>query len=159
MKPRTRRFLWIAAGAGALAAAVALMLFALRDNLVFFYTPTQIAADEVPRNKTFRLGGLVEKGSVGRDPQDNLVVIFRVTDLAKTIPVRFRGTLPDLFAEGRGIVAQGKIDSEGRFNANEVLAKHDEAYMPPEAAEALKRAGHPVGAPEQFRKPPTGTGK
>jgi len=159
MKPRTRRFLWIAAGAGALAAAVALMLFALRDNLVFFYTPTQIAADEVPRNKTFRLGGLVEKGSVGRDPQDNLVVIFRVTDLAKTIPVRFRGTLPDLFAEGRGIVAQGKIDSEGRFNANEVLAKHDEAYMPPEAAEALKRAGHPVGAPEQFRKPPPGTGK
>lgn len=156
MKPRTRRFLWIAAGAGALAAAVALVLFALRDNLVFFYTPTQIAAHEAPRNKTFRLGGLVEKGSVARDPADNLVVTFRVTDMAKTIPVRFRGTLPDLFAEGRGIVAQGKIDAEGRFVASEVLAKHDEAYMPPEAAEALKRAGHPVGAPEQFRKPPPG---
>jgi cytochrome c-type biogenesis protein CcmE len=156
MKPRTRRFLWIAAGAGALSAAVALVLFALRDNLVFFYTPTQIAAHEAPRNKTFRLGGLVEKGSVARDPADNLVIIFRVTDMAKTIPVRFRGTLPDLFAEGRGIVAQGKIDAEGRFVASEVLAKHDEAYMPPEAAEALKRAGHPVGAPEQFRKPPPG---
>ncbi len=159
MKPRTRRFLWIAAGAGALAAAVALVLFALRDNLVFFYTPTQIAANEAPRNKTFRLGGLVEKGSVARDPADNLVVTFRVTDMAKTIPVRFRGTLPDLFAEGRGIVAQGKVDAEGRFVASEVLAKHDEAYMPPEAAEALKKAGHPVGTPEQFRKPPPGTGK
>jgi cytochrome c-type biogenesis protein CcmE len=159
VKPRTRRFLWIAAGAGALAAAVALVLFALRDNLVFFYTPTQIAANEAPRNKTFRLGGLVEKGSVARDPADNLVVTFRVTDMAKTIPVRFRGTLPDLFAEGRGIVAQGKVDAEGRFVASEVLAKHDEAYMPPEAAEALKKAGHPVGTPEQFRKPPPGTGK
>jgi cytochrome c-type biogenesis protein CcmE len=159
MKPRTRRFLWIAAGAGALAAAVALVLFALRDNLVFFYTPTQIAANEAPHNKTFRLGGLVEKGSVARDPADNLVVTFRVTDMAKTIPVRFRGTLPDLFAEGRGIVAQGKVDAEGRFVASEVLAKHDEAYMPPEAAEALKKAGHPVGTPEQFRKPPPGAGK
>ncbi len=159
MKPRTRRFLWIAAGAGALAAAVALVLFALRDNLVFFYTPTQIAANEAPRNKTFRLGGLVEKGSVARDPADNLVVTFRVTDMAKTIPVRFRGTLPDLFAEGRGIVAQGKVDAEGRFVASEVLAKHDEAYMPPEAAEALKKAGHPVGAPDQFRKPPPDANK
>lgn len=159
MKPRTRRFLWIAAGAGTLAAAVALVLFALRDNLVFFYTPTQIAANEAPRNKTFRLGGLVETGSVARDPADNLVITFRVTDMAKTIPVRFRGTLPDLFAEGRGIVAQGKIDADGRFVASEVLAKHDEAYMPPEAAEALKKAGHPVGAPEQFRKPPPGAGR
>ncbi len=159
MKPRTRRFLWIAAGAGALAAAVALVLFALRDNLVFFYTPTQIAANEAPHNKTFRLGGLVEKGSLARDPADNLVVTFRVTDMAKTIPVRFRGTLPDLFAEGRGIVAQGKVDADGRFVASEVLAKHDEAYMPPEAAEALKKAGHPVGTPEQFRKPPPGSGK
>ena len=159
MKPRTRRFLWIAAGAGALAAAVALVLFALRDNLVFFYTPTQIAAHEAPRNKTFRLGGLVEKGSLARDPADKLVIIFHVTDLAQTIPVRFRGTLPDLFAEGRGIVAQGKLDAEGRFVASEVLAKHDEAYMPPEAAEALKRAGHPVGVPEQFRKPPPGAYK
>jgi cytochrome c-type biogenesis protein CcmE len=159
VKPRTRRFLWIAAGAGALAAAVALVLFALRDNLVFFYTPTQIAANEAPRNKTFRLGGLVEKGSVARDPADNLVVTFRVTDMAKTIPVRFRGTLPDLFAEGRGIVAQGKVDAEGRFVASEVLAKHDEAYMPPEAAEALKKAGHPVGAPDQFRKPPPDANK
>lgn len=151
MKPRTRRFAWIAAGVAALATAVSLVLFALRGNLVFFFTPTQIAANEAPRHKTFRLGGLVEKGSVGRDPADAVVVTFRVTDNAKTIDVRFRGVLPDLFSEGRGVVAQGRLDERNVFIASEVLAKHDEEYMPPEAAEALRKAGHPVGTPNQFR--------
>ena len=143
MKNRTRRGLWIAAGLAGLGIAAALVLNAFQSNLVFFLTPTEVAADKAPRDRSFRIGGLVEAGSVARD-KDGLTVKFRVTDTAKTIPVVYTGILPDLFREGKGVVAQGRIGSDGVFKASEVLAKHDENYMPPEAAEALKRAGHPI---------------
>jgi cytochrome c-type biogenesis protein CcmE len=143
LKPRTRRGLWIVAGLAGLGVAVALVVNAFRSNLVFFFTPTQVAAQEAPRDRAFRIGGLVEAGSVARE-KDGLTVRFRVTDTAKTIPVVYTGLLPDLFREGKGVVAQGRIASDGTFKATEVLAKHDENYMPPEAAEALKRAGHPM---------------
>ena len=149
MKPRHKRMVWVLAGVAALGIAVGLVLNAFRSNLVFFFTPTQIAAGEAPQGRTFRLGGLVEPGSVRREG-DGTTVVFRVTDGAKTIDVNFQGILPDLFSEGRGVVAQGTVGADGRFRASEVLAKHDENYMPPEAAEALRKAGHPVGAPEQF---------
>ena len=143
MKPRTRRALWIVAGVCLLGVAVALVLNAFQSNLVFFFTPTQVVANEAPKDRAFRIGGLVESGSVARD-KDALTVRFRVTDTAKTIPVVFSGILPDLFKEGKGVVAQGRLGTDGVFRASEVLAKHDENYMPPEAAEALKRAGHPL---------------
>ena len=143
MKPRTRRALWIAAGVAGLGVATALVLNAFQSNLVFFFTPTQVASNEAPRDRAFRVGGLVEAGSVERD-KDALTVRFRVTDTAKTIPVVFTGILPDLFKEGKGVVAQGRLGPDGTFKASEVLAKHDENYMPPEAAEALKKAGHPM---------------
>jgi len=127
----------------ALGAAAALVLNAFQSNLVFFFTPTQVAAQEAPRDRSFRIGGLVESGSVLRD-QDALTVRFRVTDTVKTIPVVYSGILPDLFKEGKGVVAQGRVGADGVFKASEILAKHDENYMPPEAAEALKRAGHPM---------------
>ncbi len=149
MKPRHKRMLWVLGGVAALGVAAALVLNAFRSNLVFFFTPTQIAAGEAPQGRTFRLGGLVEPGSVRREG-DGTTVRFRVTDGAKTVEVSFKGILPDLFSEGRGVVAQGTVEAEGRFRASEVLAKHDENYMPPEAAEALRKAGHPVGAPAQF---------
>ena len=141
--------IWILAGLAALAVAVGLVLNAFQSNLVFFFTPTQIANGEAPKGRAFRLGGLVETGSVRREG-DGTVVMFRVTDNARTVDVAFKGILPDLFKEGRGIVAQGTVEPDGSFRATEVLAKHDENYMPPEAAEALQRAGHPVGAPQQF---------
>ena len=143
MKPRTRRALWIVAGLGALGVAAALVLNAFQSNLVFFFTPSQVAAHEAPRDRAFRIGGLVEAGSVDRD-KDALTVRFRVTDTARTIPVVFTGILPDLFREGKGVVAQGRLGADGTFRATEVLAKHDENYMPPEAADALKKAGHPI---------------
>ena len=143
MKNRTKRGLWIAAGLAGLGIAAALVLNAFQSNLVFFLTPSQVAANEAPRDRNFRIGGLVEAGSVARD-KDGLTVRFRVTDTAKTIPVVYTGILPDLFREGKGVVAQGRIGSDGVFQAKEVLAKHDENYMPPEAAEALKKAGHPM---------------
>jgi cytochrome c-type biogenesis protein CcmE len=143
LKPRTRRGLWIVGGLAALGVATALVLNAFQSNLVFFFTPTQVAADEAPRNRAFRIGGLVEAGSVARD-KDALTVRFLVTDTAKTIPVTYTGILPDLFREGKGVVAQGRLQADGVFHATEVLAKHDENYMPPEAAEALKKAGHPI---------------
>ena len=139
MKPRTRRALWIAAGVAGLGVATALVLNAFQSNLVFFFTPTQIASNEAPRDRAFRVGGLVEAGSVERD-KDALTVRFRVTDTAKTIPVVFTGILPDLFREGKGVVAQGRLGPDGTFKASEVLAKHDENYMPPEAAQALADA-------------------
>jgi cytochrome c-type biogenesis protein CcmE len=143
LKNRTKRGLWIAAGLAGLGIAAALVLNAFQSNLVFFLTPSQVAANEAPRDRNFRIGGLVEAGSVARD-RDGLTVRFRVTDTAKTIPVIYIGILPDLFREGKGVVAQGRIGSDGVFQAKEVLAKHDENYMPPEAAEALKKAGHPM---------------
>jgi len=143
LKNRTRRGLWIAAGLAGLGVAATLVLNAFQSNLVFFLTPTQVAANEAPRDRSFRIGGLVEAGSVVRD-KDALTVRFRVTDTAKTIPVTYTGILPDLFREGKGVVAQGRIGTDGVLKASEVLAKHDENYMPPEAAEALKKAGHPM---------------
>jgi cytochrome c-type biogenesis protein CcmE len=153
MKPRHQRMAWIAAGVAALAVAVALVLNAFQSNLVFFFTPTQIANGEAPKGKTFRLGGMVEAGSLKREANTTSMT-FRVTDTAKTITVSYTGILPDLFKEGSGIVAQGMVTADGQFKASEVLAKHDENYMPPEAAEALKRAGKPVGAPNQFQQAP-----
>ena len=136
MKTRHKR-LAIAAGVlCAIAAAAALVMNAFQSNLVFFFSPSQVAAKEAPTGRTFRLGGLVEAGSVKRD---GVVVNFVVTDTAKTVPVRYQGILPDLFKEGKGVVAQGQMNG-GVFEAREVLAKHDENYMPPEAAEAVKRA-------------------
>ena len=143
MKPRTKRAGWIVAGLAALGVAAALVLNAFQSNLVFFFTPSQVVSNEAPRDRSFRIGGLVEAGSVVRD-KDALTVRFRVTDTAQTIPVVYTGILPDLFREGKGVVAQGKLTSDGTFRASEVLAKHDENYMPPEAADALKKAGHSI---------------
>ena len=140
MKPRQKRFAMIAFGLAALGIASALVLNAFRSNLVFFFTPTQVAAGEAPVAVNFRIGGLVEIGSVKRD-SNGTAVHFVVTDTAKTINVVYSGILPDLFKEGKGVVAQGKLQPDGLFHADQVLAKHDENYMPPEAAEALKRAG------------------
>ena len=140
MKPRTKRALWIVAGLAGLGVAATLVLNAFQSNLVFFFTPTQVAANEAPQGRNFRVGGLVEEGSLQRD-KDGLTVRFRVTDTAQTIPVVFTGILPDLFKEGKGVVAQGKLGPDGIFHAREVLAKHDENYMPPEAAHAVAKAG------------------
>ncbi len=136
MKPRHKKLVIAGAIVAAAGAATALVLNAFQSNLVFFYSPSQVVAHEAPSMRTFRLGGLVERGTVKRD---GTTVSFIVTDTAKSIPVRFQGILPDLFKEGKGVVAQGQLQ-DGVFVAREVLAKHDENYMPPEAAEALKRA-------------------
>ena len=137
MKPRHKRLAIIAGIVGAVGVAVGLVLNAFQSNLVFFYSPTQIVAKEAPLARTFRLGGLVKEGSVKRE---GTMVQFAVTDTAQTIPVQYKGILPDLFKEGKGVVAQGQLREDGTFVAREVLAKHDENYMPPEAGEALKRA-------------------
>ena len=139
MKPRTKRGLAIVCGLSALGVSVALVLNAFQSNLVFFFSPSQIAANEAPQARSFRLGGLVAEGSIKREPT-GLTVNFVVTDLAKQIPVVYTGLLPDLFSEGKGVVAQGKLGADGVFRADQVLAKHDENYMPPEAAEALANA-------------------
>ena len=139
MKARHRRFAWIGAGLVVLGVAAALVLNAFQSNLVFFFTPSQVVAKEAPQSRPFRIGGLVEAGSLKRDP-NSLTVHFRVTDTAQTIPVTYTGLLPDLFKEGKGVVAQGTLASDGSFHATEVLAKHDENYMPPEAKEALDQA-------------------
>jgi len=139
MKPRHKRIALIIAGLAILGIAVTLVLSAFRSNLVFFFTPTQVVAHEAPQGRNFRIGGLVEKGSVRRQP-DGVTVHFVVTDTAKSVPVAFTGILPDLFKEGKGVVAQGKLGADGVFVASEVLAKHDENYMPPEAADAVERA-------------------
>jgi cytochrome c-type biogenesis protein CcmE len=141
MKARTRRGLAIVCGLAALGIASALVLNAFQSNLVFFFSPSQIAAQEAPRDRSFRIGGLVEEGSIKRDG-NSLTVNFVVTDLAQKVPVRYTGLLPDLFKEGKGVVAQGKLGADGVFRAEQVLAKHDENYMPPEAAEALEKARH-----------------
>jgi cytochrome c-type biogenesis protein CcmE len=151
MKPRQKR-LAIAAGiVAAVGVAAALVLNAFQSNLVFFYSPSQIASHEAPSARTFRLGGLVEKGTLKRD---GLKATFIVTDTAKSIQVKYEGILPDLFKEGKGVVAQGQLQGDV-FIAREVLAKHDENYMPPEAAEALKRAqqGNPKLAESMSAEP------
>lgn len=139
MKPRQKRFVLIGFGLVALAVAAVLVLNAFQSNLVFFFTPTQVANGEVPQGHSFRIGGMVETGSLTREG-DGLTVHFIVTDMAKRVPVRFKGILPDLFKEGKGAVAQGQLGADGTFIASEVLAKHDENYMPPEVAEALAKA-------------------
>jgi cytochrome c-type biogenesis protein CcmE len=137
VKPRHKRIVWIALGVAALGVATALVLSAFNKNLVFFLTPSQVAANEAPLGRTFRIGGMVVPGSLKRD---GVEVRFAVTDTAKTIPVLYRGQLPDLFREGKGVVAQGHLAPDGTFTAREVLAKHDENYMPPDAAHALEQA-------------------
>jgi len=146
MKPRHKRVLLIIVGLSVLGIAAALIFSAFQKNLVFFFTPTQILAGEAPKARSFRLGGMVVKGSLTRLP-DGVTVGFVVTDLAHDIAVTYRGILPDLFKEGKGVVAQGKLDAQNHFVADEVLAKHDENYMPPEAAYALKqgKAAQPAG--------------
>ena len=139
MKARHRRFAWIGAGLVALGVAVTLVLNAFQSNLVFFFTPSQVAAKEAPQARAFRIGGLVEPGSLKRE-SNSLTVQFRVTDTAQSIPVTYTGLLPDLFKEGKGVVAQGRLGSDGSFHATEVLAKHDENYMPPEAKDAIDQA-------------------
>ncbi len=139
MKPRHKRFVLVGAGIAGLALSAGLVLSAFQKNLVFFYTPSQVASKEAPIGKSFRIGGLVEKGSLKREA-DGLTVQFIVTDTAKSIPVVYRGILPDLFKEGKGVVTQGKIGPDGTFRAEEVLAKHDENYMPPGAQDALNQA-------------------
>jgi cytochrome c-type biogenesis protein CcmE len=146
VKPRHKRFAWIGAGVVVLGVAAALVLNAFQSNLVFFFTPTQVAEREAPQGRPFRIGGLVEQGSLTRDA-DSLTVRFRVTDTAKTIPVIYTGLLPDLFREGKGVVAQGTLAADGTFRATEVLAKHDENYMPPEAKDALDRAQKGMSMP------------
>lgn len=139
MKPRHKRLAMILGGGAALALAATLVLNAFQKNLVFFFSPTQVAAKEAPEGRSFRVGGLVEPGSVKRQP-DGITVNFVVTDTAHRVPVSYRGVLPDLFKEGKGVVTQGRLDPGGVFQASEVLAKHDENYMPPEAADALNKA-------------------
>jgi cytochrome c-type biogenesis protein CcmE len=136
MKPRQKRLAIIGGLLSATGITVALVLSAFQSNMVFFFSPTQVAAHEAPTNRTFRVGGLVQEGTVQRD---GLRVNFIVTDTAKTVPVSYEGILPDLFQEGKGVVAQGQLKN-GVFVAREVLAKHDENYMPPEAADAIQRA-------------------
>src|SRR5919198_4443896 len=139
MKRRHKRMAFIAVGLAGLGLAAYLAASAFRNNLVFFFSPTQVAAKEAPVNKTFRIGGLVENGSLKRE-SDGLTIRFTVTDTANTIPVVYKGILPDLFKEGRGCVAQGRVGSDGVFYADQIIAKHDENYMPPEAAKALDKA-------------------
>jgi cytochrome c-type biogenesis protein CcmE len=141
MKRRHKRIGIIIVALAGLSVATYLVASAFRNNLVFFFSPTQVAAKEAPINRTFRIGGLVEDGTLKRE-NDGLTVRFAVTDTAASIPVVYKGILPDLFKEGRGCVAQGRIGADGVFQADEVLAKHDENYMPPEAGEAIDKAKH-----------------
>jgi cytochrome c-type biogenesis protein CcmE len=138
MEPRHKRALLIGIGLVVLAGAVTLVLTAFQQNLVFFFTPSQVAANEAPVGKPFRIGGMVEEGSLKRGG-DGLTVQFKVTDTARSVQVKYTGILPDLFREGKGVVAQGRLGPDGVFQATEVLAKHDENYMPPEAAHALEQ--------------------
>jgi cytochrome c-type biogenesis protein CcmE len=139
MTRRGRRFAWIGVGVVLLGAATALVLNAFQSNLVFFFSPTEIAEHRAPQGRAFRIGGMVVAKSLARAP-DGLTVRFSVTDTLQTIPVVYTGILPDLFKEGKGVVAQGTLGADGVFRATEVLAKHDENYMPPEAAAALDQA-------------------
>jgi cytochrome c-type biogenesis protein CcmE len=136
---------WIVLGVTLVAAAVGLVLFALKNNVSLYFTPTQVFNKEAPQGRNFRIGGLVEEGSVKRQ-NDGLTVHFNITDTAQKMSVVYKGILPDLFKEGKGVVAQGKIEADGVFHAEEVLAKHDENYMPPEAKDAINKAQQAGGA-------------
>jgi cytochrome c-type biogenesis protein CcmE len=147
MTRKQRRAVWIAAGVGVLTLASLLVLVALRDSVVFFHTPSEIAEKKIAAGQRFRLGGIVANGSVKRG--EGAVVEFAVTDTIATLVVSYQGILPDLFREGQGVVAEGQLDGAGQFRADSVLAKHDETYMPPEVAKALKEKGvwKDAGAP------------
>ncbi len=145
MKTRYKRLILIGAGLATLGLAATLVLTAFQKNLVFFFTPTQIVAGEAPHNTNFRMGGMVEQGSLKRQP-DGVTVAFVVTDNVQRVRVNYRGSLPDLFKEGKGVVAQGKLGSDKLFLADEVLAKHDENYMPPDAAYAMKKGKEATAA-------------
>lgn len=140
MKPKRRRLVLVSVGLLALFGAAALVLTALEDNLVFFYSPSDLAERPQPPANAFRLGGLVEEGSIERS-SDGITTTFRITDMANSVSVSYSGILPDLFREGQGVVTEGTLGSDGLFTAREVLAKHDENYMPKEVADALKEAG------------------
>ncbi|QIM50637.1 cytochrome c maturation protein CcmE [Hydrogenophaga crocea] len=140
MTRRSQRLIVLLLGLGALGSASALVLRAFGSNLVFFYSPTQVVQRAAPHDRAFRIGGLVQQGSVQREGGASLLLRFEVTDGAHRVPVRYHGLLPDLFQEGKGVVAQGRLGADGLFVADQVLAKHDENYMPPEAAAALKEA-------------------
>ena len=150
MKTRHKRLAIIVTGVVGLTVAALFVLNAFRSNLVFFYSPTEVLEGKVATNKTIRIGGLVEKGSVQRST-DGLKVDFVVTDLNKKLPVHYEGILPDLFREGQGVVTQGRLQAGNTFVASEVLAKHDEKYMPPEAAQALKGGTYAPGS--EAKKP------
>ena len=139
MTRKRRRLIFVLTGMATLAIAVGLVLMAFQDNLVFFYSPSEVMAKEIPSDRRFRVGGLIEADSVATS---GLITRFRVTDLENTVAVTYEGILPALFREGQGVVAEGFLNAEGVFVAAEVLAKHDENYMPPEVADALKKAGH-----------------
>jgi len=139
MTRKQRRASLIGLGLSVLGVAVFLVLLALRDTIIFFHTPQEIVAKQIPAGKRIRLGGLVAEGTLKRG--EGLTVQFAITDTVKTIPVSYTGLLPDLFREGQGVVAEGKLDAAGRFIADTVLARHDENYMPPEVAKALKQQG------------------
>ncbi len=145
MTPRQKRLAWIVAGVALIGAAVGLVLFALKNNVSLYFTPTQVYNKEAPQGRNFRIGGLVEAGSVQRE-KDGLTVRFSITDTARTMPVIYKGILPDLFKEGKGVVAQGKLEADNVFHADEVLAKHDENYMPPEAKDAINKAAAKASA-------------
>jgi len=145
MKTRHKRLVIIVAGVAVLGVALTLIFKAFNSNMVFFFSPSDVQAKQAPDDRVFRLGGLVEEGSLQRE-DDGLTVHFKVTDNAETIPVIYTGILPDLFREGQGVVAQGKLDANGVFKASEVLAKHDETYMPPEVAEALEKTKQQAAA-------------
>ena len=149
MTPRRKRLFVVLAILGGVAASVSLAVMASRENIMFYYDPSQVATGQAPLQKRFRVGGMVVKGSVQRNPGD-LTVRFVLTDFAHQVPVEYTGVLPDLFREGQGIIAHGTIGSDGAFVADEVLAKHDEKYMPPEVAASLKQksaSAAPAGAP------------
>ena len=148
MKRKHRRLVLVLAGMGVLSAAVALVLVAFQETVTFFYSPSEVHAEAPPAARAFRLGGLVEEGSVKKQ-SDGLTTEFRVTDLATSVPVTYRGILPDLFREGQGVVTEGRLGADGVFVAEEVLAKHDETYMPREVADALKKSGQWKGAGDE----------
>ncbi|HUH84503.1 MAG TPA: cytochrome c maturation protein CcmE [Stellaceae bacterium] len=154
MTRKRRRLIAVLVGMGCLGVAATLVLSALRDNLVFFYSPSDIKAKGAPQGRLLHIGGLVEQASVEHEP-DGKTVDFRITDGSNTVAVVFRGPLPDLFREGQGVIAEGKLDGNGVLRADSVLAKHDENYMPREVVNALKRSGHW----QEGGTPPTAVGQ
>ena len=158
MKSRHKKLALIGGALAIVGIIAALVLNALNSNIALYITPTEVAAGKAPQGKLFRIGGLVKEGSIARQA-DGVTISFVITDTAKDIPVAYKGILPDLFKEGKGAVAQGKLDGDGTFVATEVLAKHDENYMPPEAAKAVSDAQAGMGANKHVSPSSAGAGK